>query len=683
MQLRSRGSTELAEVKRPAVAGFCSLIFVLTACLAARGQDTNQFYLAAQYDWGQARGFFFVVEGAPQGNHAATIRDAKLTLGVGDGHGWHFASGRADFVTDTPYHVSVSISNGLAGITLDGHVIGQTHCGFAPAGGDLMFDQTSNIMRAGADYQVTQQNLHIGSGDIARDLISTGTTLPAQLTMLNPAMAGGHADMRLSKSVTLETTFQFSAKPSLKKLAPFIDQYGQCIQADWPGKVHSDNDLKSAQQIEAQKFTAWGTPADRDVYGGITSSGWSDAKTGFFHLARHDGKWWLITPLGNPCFYTGLCNAPGYVCTPFTGREYLFSWLPDRSGPFADALFGNAWHVNDGLQYVSFHTANSIREFGPDWRKLVIASAVRRARYLGFSGFGKWSDGDLGVSGLPVIENHGPNLAGIKHPDVFDPNVRREIVQGLRDEIERRKNDPWLVGWSVGNEKDEDITADEIRQIMQMDNSVPAHKALAGLGSSRLDDTTVEKLREYYEQAYYAFLYKTVKTLDPNHLYFGNWVTPNWWENENDWKISAANCDVVGFDWYADRFHAAPAGFLIGMMDKPVLCGEFSFPPTYAGQRGFGTYGTHTTTETESGQKYAQWIHDAASDPHCVGAFYFQYRDEPITGRGPGNSRDTLVVGEDYAFGLVDETDRIKWDFAEQVRKANLGATAIRLGAEK
>jgi hypothetical protein len=673
MQLRSR--------KRPAVAGICSLIFVLTACITARGQDTNQFYLAAQYDWGQARGFFFVVEGTPQGNHAATIRDVRLTLGVGDGHGWHFVSGTANFAIDTPYQVSVSIRNGSAQIILDGKSLGQTACQFASATGPLMYNQGSGIMRAAADYQVRQQTLHITSGDMSRDLKSLNSAGTAQLAMLNPSVTGGLANIALSNTVTLQTTFQFAPKQSLKELSPFIDQYGQSVQANWVGKVRSDSDLKSAQKIEAQRFATWGTPGDRDQYGGALNSKWKDTSTGFFHLARRDGKWWLITPEGNPCFYLGLSNAPAYTWedTPITGREYLFSWLPDRTGTFAAACIDDAWHSGDGQQYACFHTANLIREFGDNWHQLATDSAVRRVHALGFSGFGKWSDGGLGVSDLPVLGNHGPNL--VKHPDVFDPEIRKQMGEALRWEIEARKNDPWLLGWSVGNEKDEDITGDEIRQILAMDDHVPARKALvACAGTSHPDDVKIEQMREYYEQTYYAFVYKTVKQIDPNHLYFGNWVTANYWENENDWRISAANCDVVGFDWYADHFQGDPTGPLIAANDKPILCGEFSFPPTYNGQRGYGTYGTHTSTETEAGEKYTQWIHDAAMDPHCVGAFYFQYRDEPITGRGPGSSRDALVIGEDFAFGLVDVTDRIKWDFAELVRKANLGAGAVRLG---
>ena len=36
----------------------------------------------------------------------------------------------------------------------------------------------------------------------------------------------------------------------------------------------------------------------------------------------------------------------------------------------------------------------------------------------------------------------------------------------------------------------------------------------------------IERLRRFYARAYYRFLYETVKSLDPNHLYFGFWIVP-------------------------------------------------------------------------------------------------------------------------------------------------------------
>src|SRR3712207_9240644 len=58
---------------------------------------------------------------------------------------------------------------------------------------------------------------------------------------------------------------------------------------------------------------------------------------------------------------------------------------------------------------------------------------------------------------------------------------------------------------------------------------------------------------------------------------------------------------------------------------------------------------------------------------------WFQYRDQPLTGR---NSRGTgLVWGEHYAFGLVDITDRPKWDLIERIRATNLQTAPLRLKA--
>lgn len=668
-------------------AGGIGLFIVLVAgATSARAQDSNQVFLAAQYDWGSAKGFFFVVESKPQGNSPASTRDAHLTLGVGDGHAWHFLTVGDGFDKGPAYRASAKIGNGMVSISVNGAVAGTANYGFTPAAGPLLFNQVSPEMRAPANYQVQEQALRVNTQGAWHNLHAEASGLPQQLQLLNPSAAGGaQAQIDTGNAMEIDATFRFQDKASLRTLSPFIDRYGQSMQADWPGKVNNDADLKTAQKIEAERFAQWPTNNQFDQYGGSNNAGWKENKTGFFYTAHHDGKWWLISPEGNPCFYIGLCNAPAYAWedTPITGREYLFDWLPAANGPFAAARLSDAWHTGDGLQYVCFHTANMIREFGDNWHQRATESAVRRVHALAFSGFGKWSDGDLGVSDSPVLWNHGPNL--VKHPDVFDPRVRAQMVEILRQEIEPRKNDPWLLGWSVGNEKDEDITPEEIRQILTMGQNIPARKALlahAGGGTSvPRNDSQIEQLREYYEQTYWAFLYKTVKKLDPNHLYLGNWVTPDWWVNENDWGIAAANCDVLGFDWYAEKFHASPADHLIAQTAKPILCGEFSFPPTYDGKRGFGTYGTHVSTEAQAGQKYTEWLRDAATDPKCIGVFYFQYRDEPLTGRGPGNSRDTLVIGEDFAFGLVDETDRIKWDFAKQVRRANLGAVSIRNGA--
>jgi hypothetical protein len=304
------------------------------------------------------------------------------------------------------------------------------------------------------------------------------------------------------------------------------------------------------------------------------------------------------------------------------------------------------------------------------------------------------------VKGIPDVAVLGrgeiPSL--VRHPDGFDPAIRARWTELLKKQVEPRKNDSYLIGWSVGNEFDENIAAADVVKIMAMAADVPARRALYEHALNQLYNgdedklrgawkdgappppSDVEQMRRFYADAYYRFIYETVKSIDPAHLYLGMWVTPNWWANEADWDLIAPHCDVIGYDHYAKEFAAEPVRRLLAKHDKPVLCGEFSCPPDYSGERGFGRYPNSSTTEAEAGEHYAKWLRAAAREPKCVGVFYFQYRDQPITGRGPlpGPATD-LVHGENFAFGIVDVTDRLKWEFAEKVRDANLRAAEARL----
>ncbi|HEY1685558.1 MAG TPA: hypothetical protein VGG19_12400, partial [Tepidisphaeraceae bacterium] len=128
------------------VTGLAVLIFLLGVAATVRAADTNQFHLASQFDWGAAKGFFFVVESAPHGDHPASVTDAKLSIGIGDGHAWHFISGGGGFVQGHSYNVAVVIENGHSRIKLNDQTVAEMNCGFAPAAGEMLFNQPSNVM---------------------------------------------------------------------------------------------------------------------------------------------------------------------------------------------------------------------------------------------------------------------------------------------------------------------------------------------------------------------------------------------------------------------------------------------------------------------------------------------------------------------------------------------------------
>ena len=677
---------------------FCtSLLLLLSALLLPTlpvRAGENRLWLASQSDFGAKRGFYLAFENhAPDGTppKLATLR---LVLGVADGKSWRFLDDTPVWQYGHDYSVRAVLTPGHAALWLDGQKVAEADQALLPDPSGLL---TAGLIPdwAGtpAEYLLLEKSCSLtvaGAKSLALPMMDM-TVLPLALTLFEP-----QAPVEVpfvadpARPLTVEVVFRLVPRPSdLHPLAPFVDKYGQPIAAHYPGKVTNDAHLAATVSDETRRTAAWGLPVGVDAYGGDRRAGGHEAATGFYHTVQKNGYWWLVTPLGNPCFYTGLCTAPALAWdkTPTSGREWVWETLPPRTGPTAAAWAKNSWGEGGDTDYFAPHAANMIRKYGPGWQDSERARTVRRLQAWGFSGLGKWCDPAPGVPDLPVLSLQGvPKIA--RHADVFDPAIQSAIRTKLEGEITPRREDPAVVGWSIGNEYDEIITAAEIKDILAKPEGVPARRALlvearAHLAQSdpaKFSDADVEHLRRFYADRYYDFLYRTVKAIDPDHLYLGFWISIGWWVNDEDWRLIARHCDVVGYDNYSRPFAAPDFARLLRETGKPVLCGEFSFPPTYSAARGFGVYGTHAVDDADAGRQYGRWVGEAAHNPACVGVCWFQYRDEPVTGRGPGRGPD-LTYGEHYAFGLVDVTDTPKWDLVTRVRAENLAAAGQRRAA--
>jgi hypothetical protein len=515
-----------------------------------------------------------------------------------------------------------------------------------------------------------------------------------------------------AETLTVTARFRLEPAPDLHALAPFIDRYGQAIAARFPGKVKADADLKASVAAEAAHTKDWAPLKNYDRYGGYTKSGWREKPTGFFRTAKRNGMWWLISPTGLPVFFTGLCvvEMGGLEKTPIADREFLFAELPPRTGEYAKAWGHDTWSAGDDSDYVSFYAANLARKYGSNWRATATRQARQRLQRWGFTGVGKWTDRCLpDMPQIAVIyPSGGPNL--VDHPDVFDPAVQAAYTASVKELTKSRKADPALIGWSVGNEYSEIIKSAEVTEILTKPASVASKRAMidrvlavtynSDIGAAakawgvtaaskgdlyatapKPPEADLEAMRRFYEDAYYAFVYAAVKEADRRHLYLGNWIVPGWWENEADFAITARHCDVIGFDRYAPTFSDPVLDRLFAAAGKPALCGEFGFPSYYEGARGFGRYASMSSKDdADAGAYYTRWLRDAARNKYCVGTAWFEYRDQALTGRGPGRG-ENLVINEHYAFGLVDGADQPKWALVDRVRAANLAAPALRRAA--
>ncbi len=616
----------------------------------------NRLILFDQSDFGAKRGWYVAFENQGADGSALPVDSLRLILAFGDGKQWRFAETKG-FQIGQSLQISAKIRREGATITLNGKEIGKIEGKLLPTNGPVTIGKYPDWAAAPAAYRLQRGSYEANiRGEISFG--DHGIVSSADLHGEFPSAALEAFERPLEKQIAtsiyydladLSFGIKITPPPALRKGA--IDAYGQVVGAAIPNPVRSDNDLRLSYVYEAARTEKWTRSPSLDGYGGVKTAPWHTKPTGFFAVAKHGENWSLVSPLGNPLFYTGLCTAPApkWDMTPVTGREDLFAALPPKGDLWAPDPWGS-----DPVDYFTPVGWSLKRKYGDDYVAQARISLKKRLAQWGFSGMGKWAEP---VDGVPRIVDLGANWPKVgRHLDPFDPAARAAARASLEKQLAAVKADPWVVGTSIGNEYDEIVTLDEIAKLP----ASPAKEALKGLDP--------EAARKKYATAYYKFLYETVKSIDKNHLYLGFWIVPGWWQNESDWDLIAPYCDVIGYDRYSDSY--AGMEERQKRTNKPTLLGEFSYPAWYGGTRGLGRYGVFTETDAGSGKKYAETVAAAAKDPYCLGALWFQYRDEPATGRGPGKG-PLPVHGEHFAFGFVDINDRPKWELVERAREAN------------
>ncbi len=445
---------------------------------------------------------------------------------------------------------------------------------------------------------------------------------------------------------------------------PFVDKYGQYRWADWPGKIASDAQLKAAAKEEAADLAAHPGPANWDEYGG-----WADgplrAATGFFRTEKVDGKWWLVDPAGR-LFWSHGPDSVGYDsgATVVAGRERFFQELPPKTGPFA-----GVWSTApDGAERVNLVEANLARQFGADWQAHGRDLAHQRLKSWGMNTIGNWSD--------PAIYNmrRTPYTVAIHLSsakvfdgafDVYRPDFAAKTDADVRDAAKAVGADPWCIGFFIDNElvwgnnpletityltAAEGWTATKQAFVAFLQKRYPtiaAFNAKAGTGFTSWDGLLKNKSKfkpdgieadavafyTEYADRYFAACGAAMKKHAPHHLYLGCRMN-----NFNAVVVRAAakQCDVLSFNLYrGDVSTFRPPGGV----DRPALVSEFHFGALDRGSLGTGLQ--PASDQADRADKYAFYVEGAARNPALVGAHWFAYCPQPITGRFDGENYET------------------------------------------
>ena len=487
---------------------------------------------------------------------------------------------------------------------------------------------------------------------------------------------------------------------------PFVDKYGQNIHANWPGKTYSDKNLTDAVEKENKELATMPGPKNFDRFGGLLGEPKLKA-TGRFRTEKYAGKWWLVDPDGHLFWSHGVTCVgllPSGGSTLISGREKFFSSLPP-----IDSEWSFAYSKNDNNIFYSHYTANLYIKYGKEWMTKAGENIHKRFRSWGLNSMGNWSDpslnkfGDKPISYFMSISYKCPKLDGkLKNfPDVFDPNFSLSLKQAIKTVTGKIKDDPYCVGYFIDNELDMINLTESIMKctdgstgkkvfVTFIKNKYSSINSLNIIWDTHFDswdnlDTLkvlpVKSINDASEfdliiiDKYYQTCSTLLKEIDPQALYFGSRLHFHYYpddpKDDGIVKIAAKYCDVVSFNRY--RFIASNLILPKGI-DKPIIIGEFHFGALDRGMFHTGLRGV--SNQQERAEAYEDYVNGALKNPQIVGTHWFQYKDEPLTGRFNGD-------GENFQIGIIDVCDNPYREFIKALQNVGYHLYHTRLLQKK
>lgn len=418
---------------------------------------------------------------------------------------------------------------------------------------------------------------------------------------------------------------------------PLVDEFGQWIPADWAGKAKTLDDLKNGWSEEEKTLKSNNFNVSK--YGGFL--GTKAKATGFFRVEKINNKWWFVDPEGHLFFSTGsTCINARSEFARIQGREYIFTAMPpaELTSPNYD---------DDRSPNSSFYRWNLYRRFGTDWYQKWMDLTVRRMDSWGINTIGNWSDPTLGGSYrkayVATLRGWGIETGVMGMPDVYAPDYAGKIDAVAAQQCASRKDDPYLLGYFIGNELPWPNRESELVNLFLAGEETPIQvelkKYLAG-------GDTPERRKAFIYDTYAKFLSMVntaIKKHDPNHLNLGI----RYGGSPPDDIIKASKgFDVFSLNIYGYSANSTTLQKIYDFTGLPIIIGEFHFGTP---GRGLAPGLAQTSNQEERGVAYRYYVENAAAHPALIGTHWFQWIDQPSTGREDG---------ENYNIGFLDVTDR-------------------------
>jgi hypothetical protein len=228
------------------------------------------------------------------------------------------------------------------------------------------------------------------------------------------------------------------------------------------------------------------------------------------------------------------------------------------------------------------------------------------------------------------------------------------VDEAATRQLEPRKNDPWMLGFFIGNEPPwpgrESALCDAIL-------AGPAGEIQKRLQAALAGGDTPERRKSFVLAAFQTYvdtINAAVRRHDPNHLNLGIRFGG---EPKDEVLMAARGFDVFSVNIYSYAPSTQTLDHIYAIAKRPILIGEFHIGVP---ERGMAQGLVQAMNQDERAAGYRYYVEQCAAHPDVVGTHWFEWLDEPVTGRNDG---------ENYNIGFVDVTDQ---PYPEMVAAAKL-----------
>ncbi len=488
-------------------------------------------------------------------------------------------------------------------------------------------------------------------------------------------------------------------EPAPVPFFPFVDKYGQYIHSDWPGKIYSDRDFVSQIKEECKDLVDWLGPNDWCEFGGWAKGPKFEA-TGYFYVRKVDGKWWFIDPHGHLFWSYGPTGVGfGGDLTRISGREHWFKDLPDSNSK----EWGKFYYRRPEGLFFDFAAANLYRKYGSNYVPIVSELLHRRLRSWGFNTIGNWSDPRVYLLRKTpytvAIHYGGPWIPNYKMPDVFHPDFERVLRERMEQERKTTAGDPWNIGYFVDNElwwgwRNKAAAVGEavmrcgpevaskrrfVEMLMSRYDQVGTFNEVWGVNFSSWEEVLQKPFQPnmnnpqvvrdcgdfgmLFAERYFSTVRRIVKSVAPRNLYLGcrfhGHIDPALVQ------LAWEYCDVISYNIYDN-----PPDQRVNQyrhLDIPILSSEWGVNSDPQ-QTPFRSSKELSPDPRRRARDVERYFEVAIRHPMMVGAHFFQFRDQPLTGRPDGEAvlRGFVNVTDTPHFDLVQVNRRIAYNLYEK-----------------